>query len=626
MGTSAIALDAKMLKFLRSFSIISLIAFIIATALLSWFYRQAVLDDLQVIAESKNVALTQSFANSLWPQFQPFIQSATELETDDLRNHPEIQDLYQAVLTQLDGSSVVKVKVYDLEGLTVFSTEAAQIGDDKSTNAGFLSARNGMVASELTYRDTFSAFEDTIEDRNVFSSYIPIRNSQAGGTIEGVFEIYDDVTPLIQQIDQSQRNITMGTALLLGLLYGVIFVTVRQTSQFITRQSIKQEKTEAALSVSTEEFRLIFELAPIGMTIVTLNGEFVRANQLYCDLIGYSEAELVGKPFDFLTHPDEITSNQALDESFFNKDNPHLEMEKRYLHKNGNSLYVILRVTLVRDAQDMPLHFLAQVLDITARKRIEQALEEAHQQALEASHLKTQLLANVSHDLRTPLNAILGYTEMLNEGMYGPLSEEQEIPVIEVIDSTRQLLNFINNLLSQAQIEAGKVTIRPAAFSPKELLRDVNTIVAGLATLESISLQSKLGDDVPSELIGDIYWIRQILINLVSNAIKFTKEGTITISIDVNYDKHHWTIMVKDTGVGIPLEAQKRIYDPFWQVDGTTTRGHNGSGLGLSIVKQLITLMNGEILVESEVGLGTTFIVSLPLIPVEEPVLQNELL
>ena len=186
-----------MFRLLRYFSITSLIAFITVTALLGVFYRQTAVTDLIELEESKNVALTQSFANSLWEQFAPFVSAVSGLSAEELRAHPEITSLRQAVLNQMENLSVVKVKVYNLNGLTVFSTEASQIGDDKSTNAGYLSARDGLVATELTHRDTFSAFEETIEDRDVLSSYIPIRRGDATAPVEGVFEIYSDVTFLL---------------------------------------------------------------------------------------------------------------------------------------------------------------------------------------------------------------------------------------------------------------------------------------------------------------------------------------------------------------------------------------------------------------------------------------------
>lgn len=175
-----------MFRLLRYFSITSFIAMAIVVAVLGIFYSRIALNDLRELAESKNVALTQAFANSLWPQFAQFVASAKGLRDDELQSHPEIARIRQAVLAQMSGLEVVKIKVYDLTGRTVFSTELKQIGESKSNNAGFLSARSGEVASELTHRDTFSAFEQTIEDRDVFSSYIPIRRGRTG-PVEGVF-------------------------------------------------------------------------------------------------------------------------------------------------------------------------------------------------------------------------------------------------------------------------------------------------------------------------------------------------------------------------------------------------------------------------------------------------------
>ena len=230
-----------MFRLVRYFSISSFIAFLAVTVLLSTLYGRIIINDLTAVAESQNVALTQAFANSLWPQFEPFVTSASTLSNEELRNAPEIKELRQAVLAQMDGLSVVKVKVYNLDGLTVFSTEEAQIGDDKSQNAGFLSAKSGQTASELTYRDTFSAFEETIENRNVFSSYIPIQPDRQNGEIVGVFEIYDDVTPLIQRIDRSQRVLVFGVGFMLILLYIVLFLIVKRADNII-----KQHTTELA--------------------------------------------------------------------------------------------------------------------------------------------------------------------------------------------------------------------------------------------------------------------------------------------------------------------------------------------------------------------------------------------
>jgi PAS domain S-box-containing protein len=247
------------------------------------------------------------------------------------------------------------------------------------------------------------------------------------------------------------------------------------------------------------------------------------------------------------------------------------------------------------------------------RKQAEDALSLARDQALEASRLKSQLLANVSHDLRTPLNAIMGYTEMLQEGVYGPLSNQQHEATMEIISSAAQLLEFINNLLNQAQIEAGKMTLSPTSFTPTELVGHVQSVIGVLAHAKGLRLTSDIAPDMPLTLLGDIRWLRQVLLNLVSNALKFTERGSVHVHI-YRPDETHWALQVTDTGCGISVEAQSYIFDPFRQVDGSVTREQLGVGLGLSIVKQLTNLMGGYITLTSEVGRGSTFTIVLPLI------------
>ena len=236
-----------MFKLLRYFSIASLLAFIVVTVLLGIFYRQMAVRGLIRVEESKNVALTQAFVNSLWSDLEPFIRSAQTMTDAELITHPDSSHLRQAVVAQMRDLSVVKVKLYDLDGRAIFSTETAQIGGDDSGNAGFLDARTGVVASELTHRDSFSAFEGTIEDQDVLSTYIPIRQPGMTEPIEGVFELYSNVTPLLQYVDTMQRNIVAGVALILSALYIMLFLIVRRADGIIRHQHQEQLQTQENL-------------------------------------------------------------------------------------------------------------------------------------------------------------------------------------------------------------------------------------------------------------------------------------------------------------------------------------------------------------------------------------------
>lgn len=256
--------------------------------------------------------------------------------------------------------------------------------------------------------------------------------------------------------------------------------------------------------------------------------------------------------------------------------------------------------------------------DVTERQQYEAELRQAHAQAQEANRVKTRLLANVSHDLRTPLGAILGYTEMLNTGTLGPLTAEQEAATNEVLDSTNKLLVFINNLIGQAQIETGRILINQRAFNPNELIEGIRATARFWALKKNLSLSFDLDPNLPESLQGDPYWLKQILLNLVNNALKFTDEGGVYIYLALA-DENHWSVEVRDTGVGIPAESQSRIFEAFEQAENTAQTKASGSGLGLAIVRELVALMEGQIQLKSQVGQGSTFTILFPLLPAPQP-------
>ena len=248
-------------------------------------------------------------------------------------------------------------------------------------------------------------------------------------------------------------------------------------------------------------------------------------------------------------------------------------------------------------------------------RRANRELARANERLLELDRLKSRFVSMVSHELRTPLGAIQGFAEMLRAGVYGPLSEKQDDALRRVEKNTKKLLNIVNDLLDQARIEAGELSLHPEPFSPDLLVEDLQSTVAVLAEQKGLELITQIDDDVPRPVYGDKERLHQVLVNLANNAIKFTEEGTIHVHIGrADGDRpSHWFMAVSDTGSGIPEEDRDLIFTPFRRVDDSMTREHPGVGLGLSIVKQLVELMDGDIAVESEVGRGSTFTVVLPL-------------
>jgi len=234
-------------------------------------------------------------------------------------------------------------------------------------------------------------------------------------------------------------------------------------------------------------------------------------------------------------------------------------------------------------------------------------------QEVELEKMKDTFMGIVSHELRTPLNAILGYAEMFKEGIYGPLTEKQQGISTRIMTNTERLLVIVSDLLDQAQIQSGKLKIKLIPCKPADLLENIHSDMDKIAKEKGIDFITELDPALPSVITGDPQRLQQIMINLANNAIKFTSKGSVCIRISL-LDEKHWRIQSIDTGSGIPHEALGYIFESFRQVDAINTREHGGVGLGLSIVKQLAEIMKGKVSVESEIGKGSIFTVTLPIV------------
>ena len=250
---------------------------------------------------------------------------------------------------------------------------------------------------------------------------------------------------------------------------------------------------------------------------------------------------------------------------------------------------------------------------IVERQRAAEALRIARDQALDASRFKTELLAKVSHELRTPLGVILGFAEMMTAGIYGPVTDKQQDILDKIIERDKRLTHLVGDLLDQSQFESRQIKLKVDPVMPRQIVENVCMSLQELADRKNVDLSVDIDEMVPGVLMGDGQRIEQIITNLVNNALKFTDEGYVHISASVLNDDQ-WVISVEDTGIGIPDKAQRYIFEAFRQVDGSATRNHEGFGLGLSIVKQLVDAMKGSIILESKAGKGSTFTVTLPLV------------
>jgi signal transduction histidine kinase len=249
-------------------------------------------------------------------------------------------------------------------------------------------------------------------------------------------------------------------------------------------------------------------------------------------------------------------------------------------------------------------------------------LRVATAKAKEAARVKGEFLATVSHELRTPLNAIIGFSDILLMGMTGDLNEKQRHQIQRLRENGQRLLGLINDILDLSRIEAQRVELVAQPFSPRAMINSLVSQMEPLATETGLFLKTFIDSDMPENLVGDPKRIEQVFLNLLSNAFKFTEKGGVTIRASADHPARKWSVVVEDTGIGIPPHALDVIFEEFRQVDGSSTRAYQGSGLGLAVARNLVRIMEGQITVESELGKGSSFTVTLPLnLPDSQPAL-----
>lgn len=355
-------------------------------------------------------------------------------------------------------------------------------------------------------------------------------------------------------------------------------------------ESLVRERIEAGRNIA------ILESITDGVIVFDIHGKAIVANPATTQLLGLPRDRVVNSSIKDLIRAKALDANnrRILGDLLTN---PSQQPVSYRVHWGKKTFSV--SSAQVFDTEETRVGTVAVFRDFTHEAEIEK--------------MKDTILATVSHELRTPLNAILGHVEMLKEAVYGPINEKQAKASERVISNTRRLLNIVSDLLDQAQIEAGKISLKIHPFKPSELLDNVRGLMSKTAADKHLALTGEIEPEFPEILIGDLTRLQQILVNLVTNALKFTEKGSVHIRLFCP-DKNHWAMEVRDTGMGIPEDEQEHIFDPFRQVDGSMTRKHAGFGLGLSIVNQLVALMSGDVAVKSTVGVGSVFTVTLPIV------------
>ena len=378
------------------------------------------------------------------------------------------------------------------------------------------------------------------------------------------------------------------------------------------------KRVEEALRVSERRFRTLTETLPQLVWTCRPDGSCDYLSRQWVEYSGIPESEMLDNRWVEVLHPEDRAWAMAYWRDAV-EGRVSYDLEYRIRGSDGRYRWFKTRGRPMRDEAGRIVQWIGTCTDIDDQKRAEEAERRAKEAAEAASRAKSEFLANVSHEIRTPMNAILGMTELAIETSG---SDEQRQYLTIVKSSADALLNVINDLLDFSKIEAGKLELDPAEFSLRQVLGETLRALALRAHKKGLELVCQIQPDVPDALFGDAGRLRQILLNLVGNAIKFTEEGEVVVRIEAgptdgaaerdspegrSGPSQVLGFSVSDTGIGIPLDKQQKIFQAFEQEDNSMTRRYGGTGLGLSIAMRLVALMHGEIGVESEPGRGSTF-------------------
>ncbi|MFW5488345.1 MAG: ATP-binding protein [Desulfovibrio sp.] len=423
------------------------------------------------------------------------------------------------------------------------------------------------------------------------------RMQDVSGKFNGIILMLKDITDrehLYQKISKAYDHLEMRVEEQASELM--------QTSAHLVQEMAERKQAEKALREARLRYKMLVDNLHEGIWLLDTEDRTVFVNPRMANMLGYKVNDMVGrKVFDFI-HPDDL---ETVKTNLILRRNGLVQgYEVTLVHKDGMSLPVFSSATPLKDTDGNYTGSLAGVMDMTPHKQMEEALRAAMARAQEANRAKSEFLANMSHEIRTPLNGVLGMLQLLN---MTHLDMEQSEYVNVAFSSGRNLLTLINDILDLSRVESGRMEIRQEVCKISDVI---------LQTADTFRESAKLkGIQITSEVVGlekvrtDPRRLRQILFNLLGNAVKFTKQGKIEIQASpIQRSGQDVTVLfsVQDTGIGIGEEMLERIFHPFTQGDGSTTRKYQGTGLGLHIVKRLVHLMGGTLSVESEPDQGTT--------------------
>jgi PAS domain S-box-containing protein len=579
----------------------------------------------KILGYSEKELLGRHFMEFIHPEFQAeiygfYVQQLENKQVGSYREFPVIsksgKKIWLAQNTQM---------LFESNGEVHVTSIARDITEKRESDQAVLNLKNRLVTLLSNFKSgvLLADSEGKIETTNEFLlNWFNIHSLDANNLlfIEQVFEqikgelmepeIFEKTIQQDIQLHKTseRKKFFMKDGRVFDLEYTPIMTTQGEKGSFWFFHDVTDEhNSQVLLQNSEEKYRGIIENLEMGILEVDNNENIIHANAIFCKMVGYEADNIVGKNARNLFIPSD-KEIEVFNEALSERQKGNANVYEALVKKNGGELIpMIISGAPIFDQNGQLIGSIGLHVDISSQKETEKILAEAKEKAEASSHAKEVFLAHMSHEIRTPMNAIIGMSSLLSNT---ELTGKQKVYLDAIRTSSKNLLSIINDILDFSKIEAGKLNVETIGFHVDKLVKNAIGSVNHLAAGKSIMLSFKIDPKISPVVLGDPTRINQILLNLLSNAIKFTPDGKVELIAKVVKQEgksQRICFEVKDTGIGIDTSKINKIFESFSQEDDSVSRKYGGTGLGLTISKQLVELMNGKIWVESQKGMGTSF-------------------